>query len=394
MQQETLIAMLRAVGLDGIRLIKRFPYRREDDTLFFSLTYLASKPLENKCAEVIYRGPFAAVYTDSGRLLRKGQRVTLPSTDLTNLDDSVFVLNEASEVTNLHMTAACCPVGSQTITALKSLKADTSPLTAECCPEPQPQQKIISLPSAPRTAKIKRHPAGCMACGAEITYLQHEKTASCHFCGGTKNTSALCTNGHFICDDCHQRDALSLIKVMCLETDEQDMLALLRRIRRHPAISMHGPEHHAIVPGIILATYRNRGGNIGKEAILTGIERGSKVPGGVCGFWGNCGAAAGTGIAFSVLLNASPLTPRSRQQVQKVTAQVLAKIAETKSSRCCQRESVTALKEAAAMSREILPITLLAAEPVFCEQSTANKECIRKQCPLFSTADDATLNGA
>jgi hypothetical protein len=146
---------------------------------------------------------------------------------------------------------------------------------------------------------------------------------------------------------------------------------------------MHGPEHHAMVPGIILATYRNRGGNLRREAILSGIERGSKVPGGVCGFWGSCGAAVGVGIAFSVLLEATPLTPAARQQAQQITAQVLGTIAETKGARCCQRETVTALEEAARLSQEILSVSLLAEDAFCCSQFEVNRECIRAQCPLW-----------
>jgi len=144
----------------------------------------------------------------------------------------------------------------------------------------------------------------------------------------------------FVCDDCHQQDGLSAIRLICLETKEQDMITLLKKIRQHPAIPMHGPEHHAMVPGIILATYRNRGGKIGKETILTGIERGSKVPGGVCGFWGSCGAAVGVGIGFSVMLDATPLTPKERQLAQSITAEVLMKVSQIRGARCCQRETV------------------------------------------------------
>ena len=164
------------------------------------------------------------------------------------------------------------------------------------------------------------------------------------------------------------------------------MLLLLAAIRRHPAISLHGPEHHAMVPGIILATYRNLGGRISREAILTGIERGSKVPGGVCGFWGNCGAAVGVGIAFSVLLEATPLTPKPRQQVQEITSRVLGEIALTQGARCCQRETVTALREAALLSHHLLPISLQAEADFVCNQFAANRECIGSRCSLWSRA--------
>ncbi|MDH3394152.1 MAG: DUF5714 domain-containing protein, partial [Desulfobulbaceae bacterium] len=131
----------------------------------------------------------------------------------------------------------------------------------------------------------------------------------------------------------------------------------------------------------------NLGGPVSREAILTGIERGSKVPGGVCGFWGNCGAATGVGIAFSVILEATPLTAGSRQHAQEVTARVLGRVAAVKGGRCCQRETVTALREAAAISAEMLPVTLRAEATFACGQSGGNRECIRKQCPLWGVSE-------
>lgn len=230
----------------------------------------------------------------------------------------------------------------------------------------------------------QRHGAGCMACGQELVYLKQERDENCYYCGVIKKTAAVCRDGHFVCDDCHQQDALGVIRTICTETREQDMLALLAGIRSHPAIPRHGPEHHAIVPGIILVTYRNLGGRLSQESINTGIARGSKVPGGACGFWGNCGAAIGVGIAFSVLFEASPLLADKRQQVMQVSAQVLTAIAEIRGARCCQRETFTALREAARISRDLLPVPLLAAADYPCRQFTANRECAGGLCPLWS----------
>ncbi|HSR35952.1 MAG TPA: DUF5714 domain-containing protein, partial [Desulfurivibrionaceae bacterium] len=371
MQQEELMAMLRAAGFEGTRLIKRFPYRRVGGVPFYSLTYCAWKPAATALVDAVYRGPFAAVTTESGITLVRGRRTALPLADVAQLDDSVLLLDQAGAVTNLAMTNACCPA-----------PGATAPPAATCCATPPETAatKILPFPAPPPV----RHAAGCMACGGELTYLAQPSTAACHFCGSTHNTHSVCQQGHFICDDCHQRDALSIIRLRCLKSCETDMLALLDQVRQHAAFPLHGPEHHALVPGVMVATYRNRGGKIERETILAAIERGSKVPGGVCGFWGNCGAAAGVGIGMSVLLEATPLTPKARKIAQQATAQVLGRIAETQGARCCQRESVIALKEAARLSRELLPIALLADFPFRCRQQARNKECIRQQCPLWA----------
>ncbi|MCJ7604396.1 MAG: DUF5714 domain-containing protein, partial [Desulfobulbaceae bacterium] len=121
--------------------------------------------------------------------------------------------------------------------------------------------------------------------------------------------------------------------------------------------------------------------------ILAAIDRGSKVPGGVCGFWGSCGAAVGAGIAFSVILKATPLTPKKRQMAQQVTAKILGEIACFQAGRCCQRETMIALQEAADLSGEILPVALLAADTLACRQYAMNRECIRKACILWEQRD-------
>ncbi|HIJ89460.1 MAG: DUF5714 domain-containing protein [Desulfobulbaceae bacterium] len=378
LRQEDLLGMLRGAGFAGVSLIKRFPYRIEGETRFYSLTFRAYKPEEMRNVEVIYRGPFAAVWTESGTMLLKGRRATVALSEAESLADSIFVLDGQGAVSNLTLADSCCapPVEPPLL---------QSSGNCGCVQEENVPGKIVALPAL-RPPADGRHQSGCMACGKEIGYLAHEREVSCHYCGGVKKTNALCVEGHYICDGCHQQDGLSVIQLLCAETQEQDMLLLLDTIRRHPAIPLHGPEHHAMVPGIILATYRNLGGKISREAILTGIERGSKVPGGVCGFWGNCGAAAGVGIAFSVLLEATPLTPKARQQVQEITSRVLSEIAQTQGARCCQRETVTALREAALLSHRLLPVPLLAEADFFCRQYSGNRECIGGQCPLWNKA--------
>ncbi|MDF1614942.1 DUF5714 domain-containing protein [Desulfurivibrio dismutans] len=404
MRQEDLLAMLQCCGFVGGRLLKRFPYRQEGDTRFYSLTFAADKPVEPQSLEVIYRGPFAAVQTASGVLLRQGQRVRAELNESERRDETIFVVDDRGAFTNLPMGDGCCspapkgdpapgkaPAMVAAAPARKTLPllapgvgvpaAGPGPAAGACCP-PSPMGADASSEKSAGAPATARHQAGCLVCGEEIQYSRQDRAHGCHYCGGSKKTNAVCRQGHYICDDCHQRDGLSAIRLICSETTEQDMLALLAQIRRHPAIPMHGPEHHALVPGVILATYRNLGGELSKEAILTGIERGAKVPGGVCGFWGNCGAAAGAGIAFSVLLEATPLTPEPRRQVQEITARILSAIAGITGARCCQRESYTALREAAAISRELLPVSLLAEADFTCGQAAANPQCIRRQCPL------------
>lgn len=369
MLQEDLLAMLQATGFTSVELIKRFHYRQIDETRFYSLTFRAWKPKENETVEVIYRGPFTAIHTEN-RILFKGRRSTIETDAAQALGESVFIVDDQGNVTNSEMASDCC--------AAQPLAS----LTNSCCgsePDPDPAGSCCSEPNA------QRHERDCMVCGNVLTYETTTQTASCSYCGKKGTTNIICAKGHFICDSCHQEEGLLVIRQICLSTDKQDMISLIKEIRDEQSVPMHGPEHHAMLPGVILASAKNSGLPVTQDDILTGISRGAKVPGGSCGFMGNCGAAIGAGIAFAVLLESTPLTPAARQKAQGATARILTRIAEMKAGRCCQRETYIALRETAEISKDILPIPLTADELLACSQYHLNRECVRKQCPLWET---------
>ena len=370
MQQDDLARMLEDCGFVGLRLHKRYPYREVQGNRFFSLTYEARKPEqveEEATVRVVYRGPHRALQTEHGTLLRRGCISLLPVQELACCDDSVFVLDDAGAITNIEQEPCCC---------------STTPETA-------------GTKERKRAVPIRRHSSGCMVCGDELIYSNEARDRSCHFCGKVEKSNSVCTKDHFICDGCHQQEAIEVIRHICLQSSEQDMLALLTTIRSHPTVPMHGPEHHAMMPGVILAACRNSGGPVSDDDILAGIERGSKVPGGACGFWGSCGAAIGAGIAAALILDATPLTPYPRQKAQAFSADILAAVAEIIGGRCCQRETWLVLTRTAALSQAYFGLSLQAETALHCSQYAANRECIRKQCPLWENrirkADAAVL---
>jgi hypothetical protein len=116
--------------------------------------------------------------------------------------------------------------------------------------------------------------------------------------------------------------------------------------------------------------------------LRTALRRGKAVPGGYCAFTGACGAAVGVGIAFSLLLGANPVKARERQQVQEVTQAVLQEQASFAAARCCQRDCWLAIKKAAELSKNYLPIALQADFPLQCRQALQNRECLGIVCPL------------
>ncbi len=359
MIQEVLFTMLRDLGFVNASIVKRFPYRTIQGHPFFSLTFRAWRPEEaarQAVSDAVYAGPFRAVLTENGAVLHKGarQRIALGSgLDPASLGEAgVLLVDSASgSVTNLEGAQSC-----------------------SCFVAP-------GVEEAPAREDVPE--TGCLVCGAPLVYLAGLEDRACARCGTVKGANAVCAKGHFVCDACHVRDPKELIRRACTTTRETDMIRLLEEVRSDAGFPMHGPEHHALVPGVILATYRNLGGGITESDILTGIERGLSVPGGSCGFMGVCGAAAGVGIAFSIILGSNPLTPKPRQAVQRVLSEIMGVLAGQEAARCCRRECSLALKAAAGLSRGLLPVTLRADEASRCEQYPGNKECIGSECPLF-----------
>ncbi len=352
-----LLALLEEVGFNGIRLVKRFPYRTVRGHTFFSLTYTAAKPQDAGLAKVMYRGPLSWILTPEGTLLPRGKTVTVERNEIGQIEDALFLMDDGGYVTNIEGENCCC-----------------------CAEPPEEKAESKSLVEEPGE---EVHASGCMACGAPLVYEDRETLRTCYYCGKGYSAQTVCENGHYVCDHCHADDAVEVIRHLCLTTEETDMLKLFEHIRSHPSINVHGPEYHAMVPGIILASYRNLGGDIIDMNIESGIHRGSTINGGSCGFMGICGAAAGAGIAFSIMFKANPLKPQERKSTQQVTARVLGEIAKLRAARCCQRDCWIALTKSAELSKELLDITLIAEYGITCTQKELNRECFGEGCALY-----------
>jgi hypothetical protein len=148
---------------------------------------------------------------------------------------------------------------------------------------------------------------------------------------------------------------------------------------------MHGPEHHAIVPAVIVAAVRNAGYGVAAGAVSEALRRGAKVPGGWCGFYGACGAGVGVGIAISVLTSATPLKGEPRRLANEATAFALASMQDGH-PRCCKRASRKAVLAACEFLRARLDLHLEVESGPACVYVGRNRECVRELCPYSPPA--------
>ncbi|HWQ51181.1 MAG TPA: DUF5714 domain-containing protein [Terriglobales bacterium] len=225
------------------------------------------------------------------------------------------------------------------------------------------------------------HETGCLICGAPVVYTEPVRRR-CAVCGKVFKADAVCERGHFVCDACHAAGLPDYIKKMAASA-EGDPIRLLETVFRQDGVHMHGPEHHAILPCALLVAYKNCGGDIDlAKAIPAALERGGKVPGGTCGYWGVCGAAAGAGIYASIVTGATPLTDAVWTAPQKLAAECITAIARLGGVRCCKRTSFTAAIRAAEWTREVTGVELPVSRPV-CSFYPKNRECLGAACPYF-----------
>ncbi len=150
------------------------------------------------------------------------------------------------------------------------------------------------------------HFSGCLICGASITIVLKalfRRWSICH-----KGDGHGLVNMGPNCDACHSYGTYAPVIAALRDSTEKDALLLLEKIMDLPSVHMHGPEHHDIVPCVLLTAFRNNGEHMDYDAALSEIcKRAKQVPGGTCGYWGVCGAAAGAGIFMSVMTGSSPL---------------------------------------------------------------------------------------
>ena len=103
------------------------------------------------------------------------------------------------------------------------------------------------------------HFSGCLICGAPVTYSVESSVKTCSICHKEQLTNAVCENGHFVCDACHSYGTYIPVIIALRSSTEKDPLLLLEEIMDLPSVHMHGPEHHAIVPSVLLTALRNNG---------------------------------------------------------------------------------------------------------------------------------------
>lgn len=230
----------------------------------------------------------------------------------------------------------------------------------------------------------------CLICGSELEYTQDAHLASCALCGKEEMTNATCSAGHYVCDTCHRNEGVKFIMNYCRTTDSINPIEIITEVMADQSIFANGPEHHTLFGASLIAAYANTGGldpegnHLDKQAALDEMERRSlQLPGGTCGYWGVCSAAASVGQAMSILNGSTPMKVKPWAQCQALTSDVLGKLADMGGPRCCKRNGYTAVLTAIDHIEMDLGVSLEKPDQITCQFFPNNKECLRTSCPYF-----------
>ncbi len=86
----------------------------------------------------------------------------------------------------------------------------------------------------------------CLICGAPLAYLEKDELMECAICHKKENSKTTCTQGHYVCNQCHMKGADSIIH-LCQSTSSKNPFEIMEMLMQQPFCHMHGPEHHIMV---------------------------------------------------------------------------------------------------------------------------------------------------
>jgi len=226
---------------------------------------------------------------------------------------------------------------------------------------------------------------GCVFCGSELEYYPTAVELECAVCNKIVYSLVSCPNGHFICDNCHAHGGMDFIESFCEHSASTNAIEMAEHIMQNKGIKMHGPEHHFIVPAVLISAWFNQKNalQLKKEALKEARRRAEFIPGGFCGSHGCCGAGIGSGVFLSILTGASPLSHKEWKLSNMLTSICLQEIAENGGPRCCKRDTFIALTCSLNFIKEELDIHLPLSPKIECSFHQNNRQCLDAACLYF-----------
>lgn len=249
------------------------------------------------------------------------------------------------------------------------------------------EQKITVKPAELQLSGLKQT-EHCMVCGKELAYHDKAQELKCMYCGKMEQGHIVCPRGHYICDSCHNRDAMKMIEEIAHTAKSKDPVEIADLMMNHPGLPMLGCQHAFIAGGSLMAAIKNEGTRkISRDDIEEVFKRTEKqAHGGYCGLTGTCGIAPAIGACFSVLTGSKCGTDEAQRITMEAVTRVSRTITDLTGPSCCKAYVWSALDVATGYLRERLGITLpQSGQKSVCSYTNKHPHgCREEKCPYFT----------
>ena len=225
-----------------------------------------------------------------------------------------------------------------------------------------------------------------MLCGSVLKYLEYAVESTCSYCRKGEHGYIQCPNGHYICNECHDKDAMTIIRNIALSTKSKDPVEIAEQMMSCPGLPMLGCLHAYIAGGALMSAIKNEGFKmISNREIEEVFNRTQKQAyGGYCGLTGICGIAPAIGACFAILTGSKCGKDEEQRITMEAVSKVTKAITKLTGPSCCKAYVRTSLHAAVKFLREILMIELPSKRKVGCKDMLRHPHgCRESRCPYF-----------
>jgi len=233
-----------------------------------------------------------------------------------------------------------------------------------------------------------------MICGEKLQYHEKALDLTCNYCRKADSGNIVCPKGHYVCDPCHNRNAMQVIEGIMLTTDSTSPAAIAELAFTFPGLPMLGCPHAYIAGGALMASLKNSGvtlvsqggAAVGNEEIREVFRRTRKQAyGGYCGLTGVCGIAPALGACVSILTGSKCGTDEAQRLTMEAVTRVTRAITSLTGPSCCKAYSRISLTVMLDFLKENLGIKLPREAVPVCRYTNKHPHgCRENKCPYYS----------
>lgn len=213
------------------------------------------------------------------------------------------------------------------------------------------------------------------------------KELTCFQCAKKEIGNIYCSNGHYVCDECHGKGLFETIKELVLTSKETNPFEIAENLMELNNVPMLGCENAWIAAGALMAAIKNVGtAKVTNEQVVEVLNRTKKQAiGGYCGLTGVCGIAPAIGACFSVVLGAACPKDQETAITMRVVAKIINTIANETGPCCCKNFVRKSLVEAVNLAKEHLGILLpMVCEEIACKHVEQHPHgCRKEKCSYY-----------